>query len=194
MNTQSLSICLVRHGGTAWTATGQHTGRTDLPLTPDGELEARRLPERLKGIPFTQVFTSPLQRAFRTCELAGFAAVANLDNDLVEWNYGAYDGTTTAQIREERPDWDLFRDGCPGGESVVQISARADSVVRRLRQAEGNVLLFSHSHFLRVFTARWLGLEANAGRYFLLDTTAVSIVGYEHDRRDPVIRLWNDCH
>jgi probable phosphoglycerate mutase len=194
MSDQPCLIYLVRHGGTAWTATGQHTGRTDLPLTPDGECEARRLVDRLKGIKFVKVFTSPLQRAARTCELAGFGASAQLDGDLVEWNYGTYDGRTSAQIRDQRPDWDLFRDGCPGGESAADIAARANRFVHRLRQMDGNVLIFSHSHFLRVLAACWLGLDASAGRYLFLETTAVSIVGYEHGRHDPVIRMWNDRH
>jgi probable phosphoglycerate mutase len=190
---QSLpEIYLARHGETAWTVTGQHTGLTDLPLTPRGEANARRLGERLKGCTFAKVFTSPLQRARRTCELAGFSSAAEVDPDVVEWNYGAYEGKTSAEIRQSRPDWQLFRDGVPGGESLVDIGARADRVIGRLRAVNGDVLLFSSGHFLRVLAARWLGLDPAAGRYFLLSTAALSILGYEHREANPVVRLWND--
>jgi len=185
-------VYLARHGGTAWTISRQHTGVTDLPLTAQGEAEAVRLAERLKGLTFAAVLTSPLQRAVRTCELAGFGSAAEVEPHLLEWNYGAYEGRTSADIRAERPDWRLFRDGCPGGESPDQIGARADRVVRRVRAIEGNTVLFSSGHFLRVFVARWLGLEPGAGRYFLLGTASLSAVGYEHDRSEPVIRLWNE--
>ena len=186
-------IYLARHGETAWSVARRHTGWSDLPLTPRGETNARALGQRLKGVSFTRVFTSPLQRAKRTCELAGFGAVAVEDRELVEWNYGAYEGMTTAEVRRQRPGWDLFRDGCPDGESVADIAARADRVVNRLRTFDGNVLLFSHGHFLRTLTARWLRLEAVAGRCLLLDAASLSILGYEHGREDPAIRLWNDC-
>jgi probable phosphoglycerate mutase len=186
-------VYLARHGETAWSLSGQHTGVTDLPLTERGERNARRLGERLKGQTFARVFTSPLQRARRTCELAGFGAVAQVDPDLVEWNYGAYEGRTTADIHRERPDWRLFRDGCPGGETLAQIGARAERVISRLRGRDGDVLLFSSGHFLRVLAARWLGLEASAGGLFFLGTASLSILGYEHDRTDPVVRLWNDA-
>jgi broad specificity phosphatase PhoE len=185
-------VYLARHGETAWTVSRQHTGLTDLPLTAHGELEAVRLRERLEGLAFAGVLTSPLQRAVRTCELAGFGTVAEVEPDLLEWNYGRYEGRTSAEIHAERPDWQLFRDGCPEGESPDQIGARADRVVRRVRAIDGNTLLFSSGHFLRVFTARWLGLEPGAGRYFLLGTASLSAVGYEHDRSDPVIRLWDE--
>jgi probable phosphoglycerate mutase len=185
-------VYLARHGETAWTISRQHTGLTDLPLTPRGEREAVRLGERLKALAFTGVLTSPLQRAVRTCELAGFGSAANVDPDLLEWNYGAYEGRTSADIHVERPDWQLFRDGCPGGESPDQIGARADRVVRRVRAIGGDVLLFSSGHFLRVFAARWLGLEAGAGRYVVLGTASLSAVGYEHDLSEPVLRLWNE--
>ena len=165
---------------------------TDLPLTAEGEGEALRLGERLRGLAFAGTLTSPLQRAARTCELAGFGAAAEVEPDLLEWNYGAYEGRTSADIRAERPDWQLFRDGCPGGESPDQIGARADRVVRRVRAIGGNALLFSSGHFLRVFAARWLGLDPGAGRYFLLGTASLSAVGYEHDRSEPVIRLWDE--
>jgi probable phosphoglycerate mutase len=183
---------LARHGETAWSVSGQHTGLTDLPLTERGERNARRLGERLAGIRFAKVFTSPLQRAARTCELAGFGALAEADPDLVEWNYGEYEGRRTSEIRAGRPDWQLFRDGCPGGESPHQVGARADRVVGRVRAVRGDVLIFSSGHFLRVLAARWLGLEAAAGRYLLLGTASLSALGYEHDAREPVIRLWDD--
>jgi broad specificity phosphatase PhoE len=183
---------LARHGETAWTISRQHTGATDLPLTAQGETEALRLGERLQGLTFTAVLTSPLQRAVRTCELAGFGSVAKVEPDLMEWNYGAYEGRTSADIHAERPEWQLFRDGCPGGESPDQIGARADRVIRRVRAIEGNSLLFSSGHFLRVFGARWLGLDPGAGRYFLLGTASLSAVGYEHDRSEPAIRLWDE--
>ena len=161
-------IYLARHGETAWSLSGQHTGLTDLPLTERGESNARRLGERLRGLVFAKTVTSPLRRAVRTCELAGFGAVAEVDKDLVEWNYGQYEGRTSAEIHAERPDWQLFRDGCPGGESSAQIGARADRVVRRARAVDGNVLLFSSGHFLRVFAARWLGLEPGAAKSALI--------------------------
>ena len=183
---------LARHGETAWTISRQHTGTTDLPLTAQGEREALGLGKRLEGLAFAAVLTSPLQRAVRTCELAGFGSMAKVEPDLIEWNYGAYEGRTSADIHRERPDWQLFRDGCPGGESPDQMGARADRVIRRVRSIEGNTLLFSSGHVLRVFAARWLGLEAGAGRYFLLGTASLSVVGYEHDRSEPAIRLWNE--
>jgi probable phosphoglycerate mutase len=192
MNEQLPAVYLARHGETAWTISGQHTGRTDLPLTPRGKDNARRLGERLKGTVFTRVFTSPLQRARRTCELAGYSSVAEIDPDLVEWNYGEYEGRRTAEVRQEWPDWQLFRDGCPGGESVADVGKRADRVLGRLRTLEGNVVLFSSGHFLRVLAARWLGLDPSVGRYFLLSTATLSILGYEHNKTEPVIRLWND--
>src|SRR5438876_3521366 len=185
-------IYLVRHGETAWSLTGQHTGLTDLPLTERGERNARRLGERLARLPFAKVFTSPLQRAARTCELAGFGSIAEVDRDLVEWNYGNYEGLRTTEIRAKRPDWLLFRDGCPGGETPDQVGARADHVVSRVREIKGDVLIFSSGHLLRVLAARWLGLEPAAGRIFMLNTASLSVLGYEHSLSQPVIRLWND--
>jgi probable phosphoglycerate mutase len=185
-------VVLARHGETAWTLTGQHTGRTDLPLTEHGEQQARALGERLHGRHFARVLTSPLQRARRTCELAGFGAAAEPDPDLLEWDYGKYEGRRTAEILSERPDWHLFRDGAPGGESPEQVAARADRVVARVREAGGDVLLFSSAHFLRTFTARWLGLPPAAGAYFVLATASVSVLGFEHDRSEPVVRSWNE--
>src|SRR5262249_10270907 len=157
------------------------TGLTDLPLTERGERNARRLAERLRGVTFAKVLTSPLQRATRTCELAGFGAVAEIDRDLLEWNYGAYEGRRTTDIHRERSDWQLFRDGCPGGESPDEVGVRADRVVTRVRAVDGDVLLFSSGHFLRVFAARWLGLDAEVGKYFLLSTASLSALGYEHN-------------
>ena len=188
------AIYLARHGETAWTVSGQHTGRTDLPLTEGGERNGRALGARLRGLVFAKTFTSPLQRAVRTCELAGFGAAAELDPDLMEWDYGQYEGRRTTEILAERPDWQLFRDGCPGGETPAEIGARAGRVVSRVRAVEGDVLLFSSAHFLRVLSARWLGLEPAGGRYLLLGTAALCILGYEHNLSEPAIRLWNDTH
>jgi probable phosphoglycerate mutase len=186
------TVYLARHGGTAWSRTGQHTGLTDLPLTAVGEEEARQLGKRLAGLHFARVFTSPLQRAFRTCELAGFGAAAETDADLVEWNYGQYEGRRTAEIHAEAPDWQLFRDGCPGGETPAQIGARADRVLNRVRIVTGDVLIVSSGHFLRVLAARFLGLEPAGGRFFTLNTASLSLLGFENSESQPVIRLWND--
>jgi broad specificity phosphatase PhoE len=185
-------VYLARHGETAWSLSGQHTGITDLPLTEKGERNARSLGERLHGLTFARVFSSPLQRAYRTCELAGFGPKAERDRDLMEWNYGEYEGRRTADIHQERPDWQLFRDGCPGGESPAQVGARADRVIGRVRAIAGDVLLFSSGHFLRVLAARWLGEEPGNGKYYLLSTASLSVLGYEHNRDQPVLRLWND--
>jgi broad specificity phosphatase PhoE len=188
-------IYLARHGETAWSLTGQHTGLTDLPLTERGELNAQRLGERLKGLTFAKVFTSPLRRASRTCELAGFGAVAEVDPDLVEWDYGKYEGRTGTEIRMEAPDWQLFRDGCPGGESPQQVDTRAHRVVDRLRAAPGDVLVFTSGHFLRVLATCWIGLEPTQNsRSFMLNTASLSALGYEQHLSRPVIRLWNDDH
>ena len=186
------SVYLARHGETAWSLSGQHTGFTDLPLTDRGQRNARRLGERLKGITFAKVFTSPLKRAACTCELAGFGAVAEIDRDLMEWDYGQYEGQRTQEIRQERLDWHLFRDGCPGGESPDQVGARADRMIVRVRPVRENVLLFSSGHFLRVLAVRWLGLEVAAGQYFMLETASLSILGYEHNQSQPAIRLWDE--
>ena len=185
-------LYLARHGETAWSLTGQHTGLTDLPLTERGERNARNLGPRLAGLAFAKVFTSPLQRATRTCELAGFAAFAEVDPDLVEWDYGKYEGIRTAEIHAGRPGWQLFRDGCPGGESPDQVGARADRVVSRVRAVNGDVLIFSSGHFLRMLAARWLGLEPITGRFFMLATASLSTLGYEKALSQPVICLWND--
>src|SRR5947208_13803292 len=163
-------IYLARHGETAWSRDGRHTGVTDLPLTEQGERNAVQLRARFAGLVFAKVLTSPSQRAKRTCELAGFGDVAEVDPDLVEWNYGEYEGLRTADIRAKRPDWELFRDGCPNGESPADVAERADRLLTRVRTIEGNVLIFSSGHFLRVFAARWLGLEPLIGKYLMLDT------------------------
>lgn len=191
--TQLPEIHLARHGETEWSQSGQHTGLTDIPLTERGERNARRLGERLAGLAFSHVLTSPLQRARRTCELAGFASHAIVDTDLVEWNYGDFEGKTTADIRTSHPGWRLFHDGCPGGESVAVVSARADRVIDRLRLLDGATLVFSSGHFLRVLAARWCGLDAAAGRLLYLGTATLSTLGYEHTLAEPVIRLWNDA-
>ena len=194
-HTELPMIYLARHGETAWSLTGQHTGRTDLPLTESGERNAQRLRDRLSGLTFDKVFTSPLQRARRTCELAGFGSVAEIVQELVEWDYGDYEGRRSVEIHAERPDWQLFRDGCPGGESPEQVAARADSVVDLVRTVSGNVLLFSSGHFLRMLAVRWSRVEpiVNA-RAFMLDTASLSALGYEKNLSQPVIRLWNDTH
>lgn len=185
-------ITLVRHGETEWSASGRHTGRSDIPLTAKGEEAARRLGERLRDKSFAAVWSSPSARARRTAELAGFGAVAETKPDLAEWDYGAYEGLKTPEILRERPGWSLFRDGCPGGESVAEAQARADRVVAALRAVGGNVLVFSSAHFLRTLTARWLGLPAADGALFVLNTASVSILGYEHDMSEPVLRRWNE--
>jgi len=183
---------LARHGETAWSLTGQHTGLTDLALTARGERNARRLGERLASLKFERVFTSPLARAARTCELAGFGGVAKVNSDLVEWNYGQYEGRRTEEIHAVSPGWQLFRDGCPGGELPGQVGVRADRVLNQVRGIDGDLLIFSSGHFLRVLAARWLGLEPAAGRFFALDTASLSALGYETNLTRPVIRLWND--
>ena len=185
-------VLLARHGQTAWSLSGQHTGLTDLPLTAVGEAEARTLVPRLQAGRFARVLCSPLQRAWHTCELAGFGTRAERDGRLVEWDYGDYEGLTSAQILALRPDWQLFRDGCPGGESPEQVAARADSLIDTLRGLEGDTLLFSSGHFLRMLAARWLGLTPAAGALWTIDTASLGILGYEHQRQQPAIRLWND--
>jgi broad specificity phosphatase PhoE len=185
-------VHLARHGETAWSVSGQHTGRTDLPLTHRGERQARALGDRLRGLRFAAVLASPSQRAIRTCELAGYGDRAEIDPDLAEWDYGHYEGRRTADILAENPGWQLFRDGCPGGESPSGIASRADRVVARLRAIGSDVLVFSSGHILRVMTARWLGLGAEGGRLCVLSTASVSMIGYEHSLSEPAIQLWND--
>jgi len=185
-------IYLVRHGETAWSLSGQHTSATDIPLTPRGQQQAHRLGELLRATDFVQVWSSPLQRARGTAQAAGFGERMTLEPALTEWNYGQYEGLTSAQIRARRPEWNLFRDGCPGGESPPEISARADEVISRLRAIEGNVAVFSHGHFLRALTARWITLAVGEGQRLLLQTASLSILSCEHNNIDePVIALWN---
>lgn len=184
-------IYLVRHGETEWSASGKHTGRTDIPLTTAGEEAARRLADRLRDLSFSEVWSSPSQRAMNTCALAGFGAARIVKADLAEWDYGAYEGVTTKQILAQRPGWRLFRDGCPEGEMASDVGSRADLIVSELRAVGTSVLIFSSSHFLRVLAARWLGLPSENGAYFVLDTTSISVLGYEHDLTEPVIRRWN---
>jgi broad specificity phosphatase PhoE len=183
-------ITLVRHGETEWSASGRHTGRTDIPLTAAGEGAARTLAGRLQGLSFQAVWSSPSQRAFDTSRLAGFGASLKKD-DLAEWDYGAYEGLTTKQIVAERPGWSVFRDGCPAGEGPVDVGARADRIIAALRAIAANVLIFSSAHFLRVLAARWVALPPESGAYLVLDTAGVSVLGYEHNLHEPVIRRWN---
>lgn len=182
-------VYLVRHGETAWSLSGQHTGTTDLALTEHGEEAAKRLAEPLSRVTFARVLTSPMRRARRTCELAGLGAQAIVDSDLMEWNYGDYEGLTTAQIRARAPGWIVFRDGCPGGESPEAIGARVDRLIVRVRSTDGDVALFAHGHVFRVLAARWLGLPVIVGRHLLLDTATLSILGY--DREVPAVKRWN---
>jgi len=186
-------VYLVRHGETEWSLSGQHTGLTDLPLTAGGEEQARRLRDRLNSVSFAKVFSSPLRRATRTSELAGYGSTVELDRDLIEWNYGDYEGKKRDWILADRPGWLIFSDGCPNGESPADVGIRADRVISRICQADGNVLVFSSGHILRVLMARWLGLEPSGGRYFRLGTAALSILGFDHGKRDePVLRLLNE--
>jgi len=182
-------IYLIRHGETEWSLSGQHTGITDIPLTDNGRKVARHLKPVLAKETFARVLTSPLQRARETCELAGLAEDAEIDRDLVEWNYGEYEGLTPKQIQVNAPGWMIFSDGCPGGESPEQVGARADRVIAKVRALKGDVALFAHGHIFRVFAARWLGLPAAAGRHFLLDTATLSILSYYRDI--PAVKRWN---
>jgi probable phosphoglycerate mutase len=181
-----------RHGDTAWTDSSRHTGRTDVPLNERGEEHARQLSHRLRGFSFVRVFTSPLVRASQTCALAGFGAGAAVDPDLVEWDYGRFEGKTTSDILKEQPGWELFRDGCPGGESPDDVAARADRFLARVHDLGGDVLAFSSGHTIRMIAARWLGLPPAAGRVFFCRPASVGVLGFEHDRRDqPILNLWN---
>lgn len=185
-------IYLIRHGETEWSLSGQHTGRTDLALTERGEQDARKLTARLGTVAFSRVFTSPLLRARRTCELAGLGDAAEIEADAVEWDYGDYEGQRLADIRKGCPDWNIFRDGCPRGESPAQIVERADRLIARLRALAGNIALFSHGQFGRVVGVRWIGLPIGQAKHFILGTTSVSILGFGHDRADePAIVVWN---
>jgi broad specificity phosphatase PhoE len=186
-------LSLIRHGETEWSASGRHTGRTDVALTPRGERQAALLRQRLARRAFAVVLTSPLRRARDTCDIAGYGAVAIADDDLVEWDYGGYEGRTTADIRRERHGWTLWRDGVPNGETAENVGARADRVIARALAAGGDVAIFAHGHVLRVLAARWVGLPATAGGCLALDVASVSVLG--HEREERVIREWNDrCH
>ena len=189
MNKPSQLVYLVRHGETAWSLSGQHTGITDIPLTANGRRVAKLFEPLCAKLTLTLVLTSPLERARTTCELAGLGARAEIDRNLMEWNYGEYEGLTPKQIRAKAPEWLLFRDGCPGGESPEQVGARVDRLVTRVRAAEGHVALFAHGHILRVLAARWLGLPASAGCHFMLDTATLSVLGYY--RGIPAVKRWN---
>ncbi len=185
-------IHLIRHGETEWSVSGRHTGRTDLPLVAQGELRARQLGERLREIQFSQVFTSPLRRARQTCEGVGISPPAVIEPDLAEWDYGDYEGLRSAEILHERPGWNLFRDGCPRGETPGQVADRADRLLARLRALEGRIAVFSHGHFGRVLAVRWIGLPVTAAQRFVLGTASLSILGHEHGNpAEPVISLWN---
>jgi broad specificity phosphatase PhoE len=183
------SVWLIRHGETEWSLSGAHTGRTDLALTERGRQLAVRLGEHLAGRPFALVLASPLRRATETCRLAGYGSAAVADPDLREWDYGGYEGRTTADIRAERPGWDPWRDGFPGGETIAQVAARADRAIARAAAASGDAALFAHGHLLRILAARWLGLPPEAGRLLALDTASWSVLGYERETR--VVRGWN---
>jgi len=182
-------IWLVRHGETEWSLSGAHTGRTDIPLTAEGRRKAQALGHALAGRKFAMVLSSPLQRALDTCRLAGFGDSVEIDPNLCEWDYGEYEGRTSREIRQQRPDWVLWRDGFPGGETIGQVAGRAEAVLARVAQADGDVALFAHGHILRILTARWLGLDPDAARFFALGTASISNLGYEHETR--VITRWN---
>lgn len=186
---------LARHGQTEWSLAGRHTGRTDIPLTPDGEASARKVGERLRKEAFSTVLTSPLQRAKKTCELAGFGERAEKVDDLMEWNYGAYEGLTSAEIRAKRPDWHLFRDGCPGGERLEEVAARVDRVIAGLRSSPGNVLVFAHGHLLRVLALRWTKIPLESGERFSIAPASLSVLSVDGATGDAVLDRWNDvCH
>jgi len=183
------SVVLARHGETEWSLSGRHTGTTDLPLTEEGRRQARALGPRLRGWTFSLVLTSPLQRALETSRLAGYGEQAQQRPDLVEWDYGRYEGLTSRQIEEIHPGWSLWRDGGPGGEKAADVGRRTDRVIAEVRSVDGDVLIFAHGHILRVLAARWLAEPPEGGRHYALQTAALSVLSYEHV--DPVIRLWN---
>jgi probable phosphoglycerate mutase len=192
MSSSLPTLYVARHGDTAWTDAHRHTGRTDLPLNERGVERARQLGEWLRRVSFYRVFTSPLQRASKTCQLAGFGAAAEVDADLVEWDYGRFEGMTTGDIVKDRPGWEQFRDGCPDGESPRDVAARADRFIARVRGMTGNVLAFSSGHIIRMIAARWNGLTPAAARIFYCRPASVGVLGFEHDNPDePILRLWN---
>jgi broad specificity phosphatase PhoE len=184
-----MEIVLARHGETEWSRDGRHTGRTDIPLTENGRREALQLGEALKQWSFARVLSSPLQRALETCRLAGLGDRVEITEDLVEWDYGEYEGITTAQIRELRPGWNLWRDGCPRGETAADVGRRVDRVLAELEGVDGDVAVFAHGHVLRVMAARWVGLPPESGALFALNTGTLSVLGYERETR--VVRRWN---
>lgn len=188
----SLQLYVMRHGETEWSLSGQHTGRTDLPLTVRGEQEAKQLGSRVRDIEFSSIFVSPLQRARQTCELAGFGDRSQVESDLIEWDNGEYEGLTTAQIHESRPGWDIFRDGCPTGEMPYQVTERTERFIRSLHNLQGNVAIFTHGHFARSLVTRWIGIPLEFGTHFILGTAALSVLCYQHNPPHlPVIELWN---
>ena len=189
MSKEEQKVYLLRHGETEWSRSGKHTSVTDIPLTENGRVAARRLQPILAKQVFALVATSPLQRARETCELAGLGEQAMIEPDLVEWNYGKYEGLTTKQIKLARTGWSLFRDGCPGGETPERVGARADRVIAKVRKVEGNVALFAHGHIFRVLAARWINLPAKNGEHFLLDTATLSVLGYYYDAA--ALQIWN---
>ena len=192
MATELPRLFLARHGDTAWTDSRQRTGRTDLPLNERGEERARQIGEQLRRFEFVRVFTSPLQRASKTCALAGFGAVAEVDPNLFEWDYGRFEGKLTKEVLSERPGWELFRDGCPDGESPGDVAARADDFIAKVRRIDGDVLAFSSGHVIRMIAARWLGLPPGNGRFFYCRPASVGVLAFEHGKRDePIIGLWN---
>ncbi|HEX8435468.1 histidine phosphatase family protein [Archangium sp.] len=192
MKSRSPVLVLVRHGETAWSRSGQHTGRTDIPLLEEGRRMATELRAPLRAWDFAAVWTSPLSRASETCALAGYGAVAEMRADLMEWNYGTFEGKTKDEIRATSPNWTLWADGVPCGETARDVGARADRVVTEARSVEGNVLVFAHGHLLRVLAARWLGLPPTEGRLFALSTASISMLGFDSDGDQPVVQLWND--
>ena len=184
-----MNVFAIRHGETAWSLSGQHTGRTDISLTENGRRLAEQMRPVLARFPFGLVLCSPMQRARETCELTGLGEKAVLDSDLVEWNYGKYEGLTPKEISESAPGWLIFRDGCPGGETPGEVGVRVDRVIARAREVDGNIALFAHGHVLRVLAARWLGLPACSGQHFILSTGTLSVLGYYRDK--PAVRVWN---
>lgn len=192
MNDRPAQVFLARHGQTEWSLVGRHTGRKDIPLTAHGEEEARKLGARLKSRPFAAVFCSPLQRAKRTCDLGGYGGAALLLPDLMEWDYGDYEGRRAAEIREIRPDWRLFRDGCPGGESPKDVAARVDRVLPQLQAAAGDVIVFAHGHLLRMLMAGWMKMPAEAASRYSLDPASLSILSRDVHTGDPLVERWND--
>lgn len=192
MKSELPQVYLARHGETEWSLSGQHTGTTDIPLTANGEAQARSLGERIAGIGFDRVWTSPRTRAIRTAELAGLGNQVEVEPDLAEWNYGDYEGLTSDQIHVQDPNWLIYRDGCPNGESPDAVTDRVDRLLARLRTVSETSILFSHGHLTRVLAVRWLGLPIINGQYFKVATAALGIVGYEQNLDKPVIDLWND--